>query len=95
MFLCVSFWFALNSHLLQSYKKKFLIGVKYRLKCLENGSVIQRPSEGVFKLILEKEGSKADFMGSETPSLSVASDVPLAALLTLQCAVLQMGGVFP
>lgn len=96
MFLYVSFWYALNSRLLQTYGKKFLVGMKYRLKCLENGSVIERPNEGVFKLILEKEeGSKADFKGSETQSLSVSGGVSLPTLLRLKCSVPQTGGTFP
>lgn len=84
-----SFWYDLNSNLLQTYGKKFRTGVKYRLKCLENWSVIQRPKEGAFKFILEKEGgSKAVFKGSETQSLSVSRGVPLAALLRLKRSAL-------
>lgn len=55
----------------------------------------QRPNDGVFELILEKEkGNQADFKGSEH-SLAVFWGVPPAALGRGRCCVLQVGGTFP
>lgn len=51
MFLPLSFWYALAADLWEEVSCRHEI----KFNCLELGSVIQRPNEGVFELILEKE----------------------------------------
>lgn len=70
--------------------------MKCGLKCVKNRSVTQRPDEGVFKLILEKEeGRKAYLEGCETLSCSVSRGVPPAALQRWKCAAVHVGGALP
>lgn len=92
-FYIFNFWCASNSHLLQSYRKRFLIGVKYKLKCLETLPVIQRRREGVFKHILEKEGgSKIDLEGVWATERFGLQEW---AHWRSRRSVLQMGAAFP
>lgn len=88
MFLPVSLWYALAADLQEEISCRHEI----KFKCLEILSIKQRPNDGGFELILEKE--KADFKGSEH-SLPVFWGVPPAALVRGRCSALQVGGAFP